>query len=320
MRKGRNGKRGTRYYDSTGTLVGKTCSKCDEVLPVDAFQPAKSQSDGYLSACRPCTSKAQKEYRRGGATSKGGVSGTDTYRERYLNRSDEEFQEDIDRIYPEHEKQCPECLRIKTLDEFYRNKVYSTGISTWCRKCTITKASVRQARMATEDPEYYKKNSAKAMEKYKSRSDELILRIQEELYPTSERECKRCHHTKVLGDFQAYKGYPDGLSYLCKDCENEKKTIRKRRPYEDHWRANNIPFECYVCQGPYEQSDHVYPEVLGGSDEPHNRLPICAYHNGSKNGTPLETWLSTKHPELLYDVMKRVVEEYNVWPYPPTTN
>lgn len=176
----------------------------------------------------------------------------------------------------------------------------------------------RQAKIAEADPEHYKNNNAKAYEKYKSRSDEDITKTQEKLYPDNIKSCKRCQADKDITEFRPLKNTTDVLTRYCAACENDKDRIRGKKKYESHWKANNIPFECYICQGPYEQSDHVYPSILGGSDEPHNRLPICAYHNGSKNGTPLETWLSAKHPELLYDVMKRVTEEYNIWPYPPT--
>ena len=79
--------------------------------------------------------------------------------------------------------------------------------------------------------------------------------------------------------------------------------------------SRRIPLECYVCEGPYEHSDHVIPAVLEGSNEPENLLPMCAYCNVSKNGTPLLKWLRDKHPEKVEDVMTRLRNDYKVLPY-----
>ena len=312
MRKGRNGKRGTRYYGTDGTLVAKTCAKCDQVLPIDNFNPAKAQSDGYFSSCRPCASKAQKEYRYGDSKTTGRPTQQDKYREKYTQRTDEEFQQAIRESYPQNTKKCPECQIVKQLEEFYKNKAYSTGVSVWCKPCTSQKSAKRQAKVAEADPEYYRNNNTKAYERYMSRTDEEILLKQGDLYPDHLKTCKRCETGKNLTEFQATKRTPDGLTRYCKSCNNDRDRIRRKKKYEAHWRAHNIPFECYICQGPYEHSDHVIPTKLGGSDEPTNRLPICAYHNSSKNGTLLEDWLATKHHDIMAGVLDKVMNVYNV--------
>lgn len=384
MRKGKNGKRGTRYYDGPN-LVAKTCSDCGATKRIDEFNKAPAQSDGHTSKCRPCASAYQKEYHKNGPTSR-------NTKGRPEDRTDEEVKEYLTEHYPNHVKKCTRCHKTLPLDDFYQNKSNRSVVSSKCKMCTIEYSAERIAKAAEADPDHYKKLYYKYKEiwsqrtpeelkeareqafpdgtrecrkcgtyrplsrfsvvpsvsnatatvchdcknsrprdpeksrqygrntraRRKERTVEDLTTIQTSLYPGGMKVCKKCHNQLPISQFPRNVYETDGLRRNCSTCRNESNKKRHRKAYESHWKANNIPFECYICQGPYEQSDHVYPESLGGSDEPHNRLPICAYHNGSKNGTPLETWLSTKHPELLYDVMKRVTEQYNTWPYAPT--
>lgn len=288
-RKRRDGTTVTRYYKGD-ELIAKDCSICLEVKYASEYPkaPKTSARDGLYSRCVDCTKKEQKMFRE--------KYKKDTDRAPYKYkldreaRTDKDIQDHLAETYPDGNKTCPTCGATKKLSKFHRNRSTKDGLNYQCAKCA------NKARKVKGDPKD----------------------VQARKYPDGTKACPTCNTEKTLDQFYKNRATHDGLHRSCRACDSTHLRNKRRQAYESHWKANNIPFECYICQGPYEQSDHVYPESLGGSDEPHNRLPICAYHNGSKNGTPLETWLSTKHPELLYDVMKRVTEQYNTWPYAPT--
>lgn len=150
MRKSKNGKQGTRYYDDSSQLVAKTCSTCDNVKQVEDFSPAKAQSDGLFSKCRTCSSEYQKQYRENGP-----VSPQTKGRSQYSERTDEEIQKLLDRRFPEGVKKCTSCLVTRPLDSFYINKSNPSTISSRCKDCAKRAARNRAVELAENDPEYY---------------------------------------------------------------------------------------------------------------------------------------------------------------------
>ena len=130
MKKGKNGKRGSRFYSPTGELVARTCATCDKILPVSSFPPAKNTKDGIGSNCKECTKNTQETYRKSGAN-------------RYSNRSPEEVEAIKELSYPDSLKECKSCGMTKDLSEFYHNPTYSTGVSAKCKPCSIEEARTR---------------------------------------------------------------------------------------------------------------------------------------------------------------------------------
>lgn len=372
MRKGKNGKQGTRYYDSSNQLVAKTCATCDEVKPVSAFAEARTQTDGLFSKCYPCAQAYQKKYRETGPVNPNTVG-----RAQYINRTDEEIRSILEEKYPDRVKECPGCHEKKSLDEYYINKSNPSIVSSKCKECVKGESSSRIKTLVADNPDYYAEHYRKYKEQWENRTEDELHTARTEAFPDGVRTCTRCGITRPLDRFsitpsvknatatechecknkrrndrhkelrrtvtpeEAYirhkEHHPSGtkicrkcrkfkpidgfrkdytrldcLRRICAECSNQSRAELRKKEYESHWRSHNIPFECYICQGPYEHSDHVIPTKLGGSDDPPNRLPICAYHNGSKNGTLLEDWLATKHHDIMADVLDKVVNVYNV--------
>ena len=130
MKKGKNGKRGSRFYSPSGDLVARTCATCDKILPVSSFPPAKNTKDGIGSNCKECTKNTQETYRKYGAN-------------RYSNRSPEEVEAIKELSYPDALKECKSCGMTKDLSEFYHNPSYRTGVSAKCKPCSIEEARSR---------------------------------------------------------------------------------------------------------------------------------------------------------------------------------
>ena len=380
MRKGKNGKRGTRYYDAQDNLVAKTCTRCEEIKPTSDFAPAKAQKDGLFSSCRDCASAYQKDYHTSGP-----LNPQLGKKVKYTDRTDQQIQEILSSRYPDGLKKCSTCGTEKTLDEFYQNKSNASVVASMCIECTKGYATSRTQKLVEEDPDYYKKTYQKYKDIWKDRTREELMEARSQSFPEGTKECRRCKKLKSIERFSVVPSVSNATASTCKDCINryrrdnedpdkrrqyERKTKSKRKARttrqlkeiqerlypegtkeckkcretlplrkfirdayttdglrrncnrcrsrkhkdrcESHWRSHNIPFECYICQGPYEHSDHVIPTTLGGSDEPTNRLPICAYHNGSKNGNLLEDWLASKHHDIMAEVLDKVMNVYNV--------
>lgn len=282
-RKRKNGTSVSRFYDGA-TLIAKDCSICLEVKPVSEFSevPTTTSRDGLYSRCKDCTKVEQKMFRE--KYSKDPTKDTNKYaRERSL-RTNEEIESQRRKLHPSGTKLCPTCGDTKDLKRFQKNRSTKDGHNYQCSKCA------NRARRVKGDP--------KATQARK--------------YPDGTKKCPKCDTDKVLNQFYKNRTTHDGLHRLCRSCDSTHARNKRRQAYESHWKANNIPFECYVCQGPYDHSDHVIPEILGGTDDPRNRLPMCAHHNTSKNGTLLSQWLEDKHHDIMSEVIDRVVSTYQV--------
>lgn len=136
MRKGKNGKRGTRYYDEKNILVAKTCTSCGEPHPISDFPVAKSQTDGHASSCSNCTRNYQKNYYRSGP-----VNPNTEGREKYAKRSDQEIHQYLSIKYPDGTKECTLCHHIKPLTEYYQNKSNPSVVQSRCKECMKSRGS-----------------------------------------------------------------------------------------------------------------------------------------------------------------------------------
>ena len=282
-RKRKDGTTVTRYYKGD-ELIAKDCSICHEIKYASEYPkaPKTSARDGLYSRCVDCTKKEQKMYRE--KYKKDTTRAPYKYKLDREARTDKDIQEYLSETYPDGNKTCPTCGATKKLSKFHRNRSTKDGLNYQCAKCA------NRARKVKGDPKD----------------------VQARKYPDGTKVCPKCKETKSLTKFYKNRTTHDGLHRNCRSCDSTHYRTKRRQEYESHWKAHNIPFECYICQGPYEHSDHVIPTKLGGSDDPTNRLPICAYHNGSKNGALLEDWLTSKHHDIMADVLDKVVNVYNV--------
>jgi hypothetical protein len=94
----------------------KECPDCGEEKELEEFPPAARRSDGRSTYCKPCASRrSQASYARRRAAAGASVR----KRERL----------------PEAHKRCPDCVQVKPLDDFPRNKGARDGRGGYCKPC-----------------------------------------------------------------------------------------------------------------------------------------------------------------------------------------
>lgn len=141
MRKGKNGKRGTRYYDSNDQLVAKTCATCGDTLHITDFATAKAQPDQLSSSCRECTKNYQKNYHESGP-----VKPQTPGRDQYVNRTDEEIAQYLSAKFPDNSRECTLCRQTKPLTHFYQNKSNPSVVQSRCKECMKSHGSTQHHR------------------------------------------------------------------------------------------------------------------------------------------------------------------------------
>lgn len=198
-------------------------------------------------------------------------------------------------------KTCRACRETLSVDCFTVCNDNSSGYRGNCKKCVN---KIQRPKGNTY--------SRTIRAKYSNRSDDQLALDMRRHHPDGKKRCHSCEETKPLNDFFKARMNYDGLYDICKKCSMRKTVKRKKNRFLSYWAGKNIPLECYVCRGPWEDADHVIAEKLGGSDDSHNRLPICGSCNSSKYSHPLETWLRKKHPDIADEVLHRVTVDYGV--------
>ena len=88
------------------TVSEKRCGHCAVVKSADQFHVHKRHKTGLASWCKACTSENNREINR--------------------NR---------DFCVTVSEKRCPRCKTVKPADQFKRNRMSKTGLSSWCKIC-----------------------------------------------------------------------------------------------------------------------------------------------------------------------------------------
>lgn len=97
-------------------MILKPCPDCGQVKSLLEFPPARKRPDGRGRYCKPCMSARSKASYRKRAAAEGRV-----VRE----------QQPV----PSGQRRCPDCLQVKGLDEFPRNKNGRDGRATYCKPC-----------------------------------------------------------------------------------------------------------------------------------------------------------------------------------------
>lgn len=223
-------------------------------------------------------------------------------------------------------KTCSQCREVRPVEEYSKDASRKFGINNVCKSCGIHNSAIRvkstskigNTTLNAESKRYtYLRNS--------SRTDEKILEDQIRKRPEGTKICKTCRETKELAEYYVCRSNGDGLQAECKACRKAKQLIRYSKPYVHYWTANNIPLRCYLCDGPYEEIEHLIPTSHpNGYDLPSNTLPACIKCNrGTETGkwnTPLEEYIfKVNHPtktraQILHEIIMR-----GDWPFTNTT-
>lgn len=305
MRKQKNiASQGYWIVDEDEECIAKTCSKCCMELPYGSFARDSSGGYGLASSCKECARKRAVEYRK--RVTDSGKTNLQVVLERsaqkYKSRSEEEVISDRNRLRPLGTKTCSKCKLTLDLPEFGINRRTADGLNSWCKKCIKVRNSNIDPGTARGLETKYRRNNA-------NRSEKQVKQVQNKLYPDGIKKCTRCKITYPLSGYYRDSTTSSGLDSKCIECRNKREKRRREERDKKHWSQKKIPLECYVCRipwGPGDPSDHVVPKSLEGTDESHNRLPMCPYHNGSKWMTPLEIWLRESMPERMDEILDRV--------------
>ena len=287
-----------------GDCVAKTCYVCRKELPGSEFFRSKSCKYSLDPKCRDCSRAKAVEYRQ--TVTSSGKTNLQLVLERsvqkYKNRTDEEVIEDRNRLRPSGKKECNTCKITKLLKDFGVNRRVADGLNTQCRDCI----KIRNSKI---DPNVSKERSKRDRKRNSSRSPEEVAIDRNRIHPDGIKKCTHCKVSLPLSRFYNDIVTNSGLDPMCIECRTIKEIRRRQKKDKKYWGSRNIPLECYVCGEAWvigHPSDHVIPKSLGGTDESHNRLPMCPYHNGSKWMTPLEIWLRESMPERMDEILDRV--------------
>lgn len=211
-------------------------------------------------------------------------------------------------------KTCANCFEAKLIECFNNDSSAVDGLCTQCRDCrkVIRKKTYKpNPNRKKQPPRSSKKNKTYRSTQTKrltSRTEYDILSDQQRLRPDGIKKCGSCSTKTPVSNFHRDIYSADGLFRYCKPCHHRKNLERIRKEHIEYWTSQDIPIECYVCGGPYEDSEHIIPLTLGGPDILSNMLPSCAECNrgvGGKHARPLREWLFSKFTE---DIAKTILD------------
>lgn len=297
----------TKYYiDYNGNLVGKTCGGCHSILSISHFSKDSSRKYGVQPRCTACNKSKMKRHNDKKVSGTSNRSRHNKNRvESHRNRTSSQVMESRNRLRPDGVKTCTKCKTTLGFTYFPDDSSKPDGLSYVCKTCIHSYRSTVSRRLRDNSTNRKRRLALSA------RSEEEIAIAQSKLYPDGTKICSDCSESLVLSYFYRSKHLLGGLSPSCKSCLSVSRALKYRN--RNMWERRGIPLVCYVCGSTSDiHSDHVVPKALGGSDDIHNRLPLCGHHNQSKGKTPLTKWLRLRHPEILGEVLYRVTVEYGV--------
>lgn len=220
-------------------------------------------------------------------------------------------------------KHCSDCHNVLYAESF--NKGRCRGLASKCRECSRRACAVfnnapsadgLETRAMSWYREYRAKNS--------SRTDEQVLAAQRKKRPHGDKTCGTCRVIRPLAEFRVDRGLADGLRKDCKTCHSVKQADRLSRAFIAYWEANGIPLRCYLCDGPYEDIEHLVPTSKHGDPGPRNTRPACVTCNRGRDtgkwDTPLEEYiLSVNHPTKTRAKILHEIVMSGTWPFALTT-
>ena len=126
-------------------------------------------------------------------------------------------------------KQCTKCKKLKSRNEFSKNRNNKDGLRYWCKKCEHEYKR-----------RYYRRNMGPV--KIRFRYEESHRTIG----GVKQKRCPKCKRWKGESKFGKDRSHKDGLSYLCKDClraykreryKKEGKGLKQHYRYEEYHRV-----------------------------------------------------------------------------------
>lgn len=203
-------------------------------------------------------------------------------------------------------KTCSICFKVKDVNCFSNDKNSFDGLWCSCRDCRSAlrkktyKPNPNRKKQPPRTSERNKIYRDTQNERLTRRTKEELLEDRNRLNPDGIKRCRVCRNHLALSGFHNSMHRADGLADTCKSCQVIKNNERIRKTNIRYWESKGIPIKCYVCEGPYEDSEHIIPLALEGPDMLSNMLPSCTKCNrgiGGKHAKPLKEWLFSKFSE-----------------------
>lgn len=251
----------------------KKCTKCGEEKPPEMFGKSSRNKSGLRAECNDCRRAYRQENTERLA---------EKARRNYAARAARET------ILIPLEKQCVQCMEVKTADAFPRNKGSMDGLQSSCKSCRNSSETARRREqgMPAHDRNIARNGikrcsrcgEIKPVESFhrdKSRSDGLFphcrdcvradkLKVANNPTPTSDlvRQCRICGEVKFLKMFPPSRSCKDGISTRCRTCaydynrktdpaKKRESTRRIRAKHPDRYRA-------------YDQKRRALKKSVGG--------------------------------------------------------
>lgn len=297
----RNGFRGSYYIDVDDSCAGKTCSTCRRVLARSAYGTRAANKYGLRNSCKECEDPVNRENARSRSRSN-------------RNRTEEDLEEAVKYYYSDGYKVCSRCNNRQPVGMFGMNPGNTRVLRAWCMPCDLNYSVTRNRTVLSDGTTLGVESARLRRERNRLRTPDEIESDRGRVRPDRVKRCRTCRVGKSVDLFHRNICNTDGLRDDCIECTDG----HRRKRAEAYWESREIPLECYICQGEYEDVEHVVPLHLGGPDTLGNLLPACSDCNrgpGGKFDTPLPIWLRGAYPETASEVLVRV-RSYGVDPFP----
>ena len=177
----------------------KQCSKCQKNKNFEQFYKSSASKDGHSRYCKNC----QNEYTR---NKRGSIK-------RYNKRS----------YVSETHKECTQCKKIKTFDEFAKNSGVASGWHSWCKQC-----------MSDRVLQYRGGRVLKVLEK-----------------TDTHKQCRLCEETFDIGEFSKRKnGYRTSYCKKCISYLGHQHNIKRFGLSTDEYviMLKNQNYLCAICK------------------------------------------------------------------------
>lgn len=234
----------------------KACRNCQLNKSFSEYYRHKSASDGLSPSCKECVKERSKRYRENNPEK------VHDYRRKL---GDDRRKENESNNNPEGMATCSNCNEVKGKEKFYKDRSRIKGNSSRCKRCQNEYLRKRRrdpdVDTLTTRREWRKANAEKLRKQGKEYKEANRVRL-------ALNESRRRARKTLL---------PDTLSI-----EQTEEII------------SNFGRKCAICGEEYEHLDHFIPLSSGyGGTTKENVIPLCRFHNLSKNNKNPFIWADT---------------------------
>lgn len=267
----------------------KTCTKCGEEKPLEAYARCARVRDGRKAQCRACVS-------------------AERIRQDAPRRSAAQLERDASKraLMESGVKRCNSCDETKPVDAFTPHKAFSQGRANWCKQCynaygaayyrktqPIRRAQGRAMRAVNAD-----KYNAKGKEWRDANPDYYRRRYEddrERFLEMGVRRYRANREEQIAKAAQWARDNPERAKVNSARRKARKRNAPGAGVTWDDWKAildASLGLCSYCGERAKLTMDHIDPLAGGGAHDPENIAAACKTCNCSKKKTPLLVWLA----------------------------